>query len=1189
MMRVRAGAVDGSRVGAPAICLSAIMLVMMVFTASAGADGTVAWAAHVIAEPTVFSASDALACEEEGKCDRYQLLVQNVGEDESVGTITVKDELPAGLVTQRVPESEGAWSCLPAVPDSTSATCTLSEPVAAGHYAQFLDIIVSTPLAAVPAGMVRNKVTIEGGGAVAPISTVLETPVNTTTPGFGVNEFAFEPAGPQGSPKSEAGEHPWTMTENLGIPVVTTPPSSEGFQKLFRPVENVKSVSVELPLGLIADAQATEKCEQPALEEGEEGSCPRGSEVGVFGVTAGAFDPGEWGFSGRRGSCCAAVYNMVPEGGYPAVFGFAFSNVAVYVYASVVHTPEGYRVRAIIPGIPSVLETTHSTLTLFGDPGAVNGDTSDETAFLSDPSDCSADTAPPAEATEDLSSHIALESWENLNPDKPQQEERERQAPVYSQLTGCGALRFDPSFELAPSPAGSGSTQEGSSQTDTPSAYSGGVHIPQAESFSEPATPALKDATITLPPGVTISPSAANGLEGCQEKGPNGINIGSDDIGPRGQDLGDPEATERGDGRGGGVGGRYGDGFYHTAPGHCPAASILGSVEACTPLLANRANSEGEIEEGEKACEEHPGIAPLQGRVFVAQPKCGGAGQNECTPASAGNGELYGLYVELEGDGVIVKLAGTGSANLATGQLTGTFVESPQFPFGDLRVHVHGGERAPLANPQSCGSFTAAAVLEPWSHTPAPGEPSGTPNATLTSAPFAIGGCESRFSPGFTAGTASSQAGGYPLFRLSFSREDGEQDLAKLGVKLPLGLEGKIADIPLCEEPQAAAGQCGPESQVGIASVLAGPGTEPLSVTGGRVYLTGPYGGGPFGLSIVVPAVAGPFNLGNEVVRAAIDINESTGQVTVENAIPQSRDGVPFRLRRANVEINHEGFMRNPTNCSPQQITGQITGAQGAEAAVASAFQATGCQSLPFKPFLAFSTQGKPSKAGGASLTVKETQQEGEADLAKVDLQLPVSLPSRLTTLQQACTQAQFAANPAGCPEGSDVGMATAVTPLLKVPLTGPAYLVARGGEFPDLEFVLQGEGVKIVLDGKTDIKHGITYSNFETIPDAPVTSFEASFPKGPHSVLSANGSLCEPMETITVRKRVTKRVHGRLRHVVVKVKKTVRRALVIPTKLVGQNGVTITQTTPITVTECPVKLKPKHKHAKTKGKKKKR
>jgi hypothetical protein len=393
-------------------------------------------------------------------------------------------------------------------------------------------------------------------------------------------------------------------------------------------------------------------------------------------------------------------------------------------------------------------------------------------------------------------------------------------------------------------------------------------------------------------------------------------------------------------------------------------------------------------------------------------------------------------------------------------------------------------------------------------------------------------------------------AGAFSPFTLTFSRHDREQDLAQITVNTPPGLLGKIAGVPQCPEAQANAGTCSPASQIGTASAAAGAGSHPFWVTG-PVYLTGPYRGAPFGLSVVVPAKAGPFNLGNEIVRSAIHIDPHTSALTiVSDQLPQKLDGLPFRLQTVNVTIDRPGFMFNPTNCSQQQITGAVAGAlpnrsAGSSVAVSSPFAVAGCKNLPFKPAFSASTQAKTSKANGASLVVKVAQKPGEANIHKVDLQLPLAFPSRLTTLQKACTEAQFNTNPAGCPEASNIGTATAVTPVLSVPLTGPAYLVSHGGAaFPDVEFVLQGEGVTIVLDGKTDIKKGITYSRFEAVPDAPISSFETVLPEGPHSILgtnipaSAKYSLCG-------------------------------QKLVMPTTIVGQNGAQVTKSTNIAVTGC--------------------
>jgi hypothetical protein len=409
-------------------------------------------------------------------------------------------------------------------------------------------------------------------------------------------------------------------------------------------------------------------------------------------------------------------------------------------------------------------------------------------------------------------------------------------------------------------------------------------------------------------------------------------------------------------------------------------------------------------------------------------------------------------------------------------------------------------------------------------------------------------------------------AGGFSPFTLTFSRHDREQDLSGLTVQMPPGLLGKISTVEQCPELQASNGTCGAGSLIGHTTVGAGPGPHPYFVQG-DVFLTGPYRGAPFGLSVVVPAKAGPFNLGNVIVRAVIHVDPHTSALTVvSDPLPQILDGVPLRIQTVTVTTDRPGFMFNPTNCSQQQITGTITGALGASAGVASPFAVAGCAGLPFKPVFVVSTQGKTSKANGASLTVKVSQKPGEANIHKVDLTLPLALPARLTTLQKACTEAQFNANPAGCPVASVIGTATAITPVLSVPLTGPAYLVSHGGAaFPDVEFVLQGQGVTVVLDGGTDIKKSITYSNFETV-----------LPEGPHSALAANGDLCAQTRIVTVRKRVTRRVHGRTRHVTRSVREVTAPSLSMPTTIVGQNGAQIRQTTKIAVTGCA-----RHKRAK--------
>jgi hypothetical protein len=313
----------------------------------------------------------------------------------------------------------------------------------------------------------------------------------------------------------------------------------------------------------------------------------------------------------------------------------------------------------------------------------------------------------------------------------------------------------------------------------------------------------------------------------------------------------------------------------------------------------------------------------------------------------------------------------------------------------------------------------------------------------------------------------------------------------------------------------------------------------------------------------VVPAVAGPFNLGNVVVRAAIEVDPHTAQITVvSDPLPTILDGIPLDARTVNVTIDRPGFIFNPTDCEPLAVTGSLTSTQGATAPVSSRFQAANCAALGFHPSFTVSTQAKTSKQNGASLTVKATFPTGpQANIKSVAVVLPKQLPARLTTIQQACPEAVFAQNPASCPAGSNIGTATATTPVLATPLTGPAYLVSHGGAaFPDVDIVFQDEGVTLDLVGSVNIKHGITTSKFATVPDAPIGSFEFDLPEGPHSGLAAvlpakaKGSMCG-------------------------------QKLTMPFTITAQNGAVLTQNVKIAVTGCAKAKKARHKK---KGSKKK-
>jgi hypothetical protein len=618
-------------------------------------------------------------------------------------------------------------------------------------------------------------------------------------------------------------------------------------------------------------------------------------------------------------------------------------------------------------------------------------------------------------------------------------------------------------------------------QADEPSGLNVTLSVPQAPQLPpDLTTPEVKDVSVTFPAGFSLSPSAGDGLQACS---PAQIGFGS------------------------------------SLPGSCPDASVLGTVKVTTPLLS----------------------VPLEGQLFLGEPGC-----DPCSNADAADGNMFHLYLEVQGAGVVLKQPGTAYVNPSTGQVTTTFDDNPQLPFSELTLALKGGLRAPLATPQGCGTYTSTSDFTPWS---APITPDATPSSSFNVDWDGDGGAcpaVSPFAPSFSAGTSNPGAGQFSPFTLTFARQDREQDLSQIQVRMPPGLSGILSGVPLCEEPQAALGTCPVASRIGTMTVAAGAGGHPF-YTQGSIYLTGPYAGAPFGLSIVVPTVAGPFNLGNVVVRSKIDVDPFTAALTVtSDPFPQVIDGIPLRLRTANVTIDRPGFIINPTSCEQQHITATIASAQGAQAQVSAPFAASGCRGLKFTPTFKASTSGRTSHEDGASLDAEVVypagEQGAEANIRSFKVELPKQLPARLSTLQKACTEATFQANPAACPAASVIGIARVSTPLLPVKLSGPVYFVSRGGErYPQLEIVIQGYGVRVDVVGDTFInsKTGITSTTIASAPDVPFNSFELYLPEGKASALAANGNLC----TSTLR---------------------------MPTTFTAQNGTEINQSTKVTVTGCP-------------------
>jgi hypothetical protein len=969
----------------------------------------------------------------------------------------------------------------------------------AGVVNPYEEKITTVRLKAASAGVWPVEVSAEGQGAERTVSTLM---VSSGEPaGFGVEEYRLEPFNENGSPATQAGAHPFQLTTTLVMNQAVLPVVGR------QPVELPRDFSFHLPAGMVGNPTAVEQCSMAnffALVL-ETNLCSPGSAVGV--ATVWVDEPKTLKTFDRT----VPVFNLVPAQGEPARFGLEVAGKVAVVIDTSVRSGKDYGVDVSVHDITQTAGLLSSQVTFWGVPGDPRHDdargwecvaggkfaeqagqpcpeTTGLTAepFLTLPTSCAADPQ-----TEPVTLSMDADSWaspENMLGAEYAWMDSEGQLLGFER---CGGLPFEPSIDVTPE----------EDVASTPTGVDVSVRLPQTGTLSAkgPAEADVRDTTVTLPQGLELSPSAANGLEACSEA----------QVGYTGFD----QATQTNQ--------------FNSSEASCPKGSKVGTVRIRTPLLSNE----------------------LEGDVYLAKPAPNGEpGQNPFN-------SLVALYIVAEDpvSGVLVKLAGEGHVDENTLQISTTFKNTPQVPFEELRMHLFGGQRASLTTPGTCGSFSTSALFVPWSNpqlsVPAPPTHFDITAGTGGSA-CPAGGLG--FSPGFTAYSQNTQAGAFTGFTLELTHPDGDQALAGVSLHLPSGIAALLSSVELCSDAQAAQSACPPGSEVGEAVAIAGLGSEPYVQRGGRVFITEGYGDAPFGLEIVTPAKAGPFDLGYVTVRSRLYVDRNNASVTiVSDPLPTQVRGIPLQLKRVLVNVNRPAFEFNPTSCEPMKIEGTLTGGQGATASVSAPFQASNCDAVPFGPQLTASAVGQGSKAGGTTfaVTVRSggTNSSGvaQAGIAKVQLQLPKQLSSRLPTLQKACVDSVFNTNHASCDEGSVIGYATIHTPVLKGPLSGPAYLVSHGGAaFPDVEFVLQGEGIELILDGNTDIKEGITYSRFESTPDAPFTTFETVLPAGPHGALTPN---------VPEAKRFS----------------LCGETLSMPTTIIAQNGKRIDQETKVAITGC--------------------
>ncbi|HEY7257111.1 MAG TPA: hypothetical protein VH476_10565 [Solirubrobacterales bacterium] len=868
-------------------------------------------------------------------------------------------------------------------------------------------------------GALLLTATLIAVGALAPARAAAEAPIY---------QFEVTPS------TTQAGGHPnldtliWVGNRyTQHIP----PPSCD--------CQDAEDINLEMPRGVIGNPHASPQCSAADFSTND---CPPETQVGSVVVSLNAEEPGSSGFG------VIAVENLVPHPGEAGLLGFNFPFLHFGVYEQInSRTESDYGLDVTTEDITHLLPIAFIEEHLWGVPAASENDFERLPAGWDSFEDGQAPPTPSNAAKEpflsnpttcnqpNLSAHLTVTAYDRgvTEADSP-----------YPATTGCDQLSFNPSLYAQPT----------TTATDTASGLDVDLQVPQQMSPKVPSPSEIRGATVTLPPGFSINPNAADGKTSCSNT--------EAAIGTRNE-------------------------------ARCPENSKVGTVSVNSSAL--------------------PG--PIPGYIYLGTPL---------------PGDRYRLILTANGYNVHVKLAGSALADEHTGQVTVSFQELPQTPFSDFNMHFFGSERGLLATPTQCGTYGVSSTFLPWdSELP---EQTSTQYFTLGSGPGGSACPPSirPFQPSLRGGVADKTAGRHSPFSITLTRPDGDQDLTGLDVTTPPGFAATLVGVTYCPDAtlaaagsptssglaELAAQSCPSSSQIGTASTAAGAGNHPVYLPG-RVFLAGPYKGAPLSLAVVTPAVSGPYDLGNVVVRAALDVNPVTAQITaVSDPLPLIVGGIPLRLRQILVNLDRPGFALNPTNCGRFAVQARVFGDQGAEADPSVPFQVADCAEIPFGPKLSLRLDHGLKHTQNPALQATLTAGPGEANIERTVVKMPRSMLLDNAHIQSPCTKVQFAAN--ACPPGSVLGSAKAESPLLEKPLEGPVYLASGyGHRLPDLLAALKGQ-VDINLDARVDSVHGALRTSFETVPDVPVTRFTLNLIGGKRGLLQNSVNLCGHVQRAAVK-----------------------------------------------------------------------
>jgi hypothetical protein len=1026
-----------------------------------------------------------------GTAAQYALTVSNRGDAVTSGDITVEFTAPAGMqvTAVRAPRIFGflnSWAC--STPDSQTARCVGPaaglglEPGPGQEACLFfgncrISVVAKTDPGLTPGVLTPSFRACGGGHTTCPTAGSSGTdPTNIGPPPvFDIASFDGEALRSNGAPATQAGSYPHTASTEFFLSSLLGPTGLEF------PTGQLQDAVVRLPPGLVGNPLAVPTCTQVQLSAypGGGSNCPAESQLGLATVY---FNGGQEFSPGNPVFDRYPVYNMErPIGtpatpiGTPALLGFNAIGNVIEVYARV-RSGEDYGATVIAKNSPQTLSIAGVAFRVWGVPADPSHDSERFCAGVPTPG-CTINPTPalkpfftlPTSCVGPVETFLDVTSWQGREASASFLSHDNGGTPIGAD--GCPSVPFAPMIEARPT----------TTVADSPSGLDVDLRIPQDNSACSPGSPVrcgiatahLKDTTVTLPEGLVVNPSGANGLDGCS---------------PAEFGLTTPPGTTP---------------IHTTAQAaNCPDASRLASVSVESPLL------------------DHP----IRGSTYIADPYD--------NPFDS----LIALYIAIDDPqtGIVVKLAGEVTPDPNTGQLTATFNDNPELPFEHFRLHFKSGAHGALRTPAVCGQYTTDSTLTPWSVTD--GGTPVSPFDTWEIQQGPSGSCpnstaELPNSPSFDAGVVSPIARAHSPFVVHLRRADGSQNFSAVTLSPPQGLVAKLAGTPACPDDalkaaESKSGQaekgspsCPSSSEVGSVDVAAGAGPAPYHAAG-KAYLSGPYKGAPLSLAVITPATAGPFDLGTVVVKTALHVNSKTAEITaVSDPIPSILQGIPLDVRAVDISLDKPQFTLAGTSCNRSAVTGQLLSTIGQLASLSSPYQLGECTGLGFKPRMTLSLRGGTKRGKHPALTIALMPRPGDANISSLSVALPRSEFLENAHIRTVCTRPDFAAD--ACPEGAIYGEATVDTPLLDYDLAGHVYLRSSDNLLPDVVPDLRGpsyQPIKLETAGRTDSIRGGIRTTIDFVPDAPFTKAVVALQGGNKGLLVNSRNICDRVYRATVR-----------------------------------------------------------------------